>query len=98
LGKRGDTDRIPPRGNHAQTQRMTKGTRTQRLPARLPFKTDGPTTGAHREYQTPLAIVATKPDSELSGLGDHQSERAYNQSRCQGLCTPPAKNSRMPGQ
>jgi len=30
---------------------MEKGTRTQTLPDRLPFETDGPTTGARHEYQ-----------------------------------------------
>src|SRR5690606_4930910 len=43
--------RMPSPGQLAPTRRMTKGTRTQRLPARLPFKTDGPTTGARHEYQ-----------------------------------------------
>ena len=47
----GNPDRMPSPGQLAPTRRMTKETRTQRLPARLPFKTDGPTTGTHHEYQ-----------------------------------------------
>src|SRR5690554_3075683 len=42
---------MPSPGQLAPTRRIAKGTRTQTLPARLPFKTDGPTTGARHEYQ-----------------------------------------------
>ena len=49
--KPGNPGRIPSPGKLAPTRRMEKGTRTQTLPDRLPFETDGPTTGAHHEYQ-----------------------------------------------
>src|SRR5690554_8048298 len=49
--KPGNPGRMPSPGKLAPTRRMEKGTRTQTLPDRLPFKTDGPTTGARHEYQ-----------------------------------------------
>ena len=49
--KPGNPGRIPSPGKLAPTRRMEKGTRTQTLPDRLPFETDGPTTGARHEYQ-----------------------------------------------
>src|SRR5690606_34796436 len=42
---------MPSPGKLAPTQRMAKGTRTQKPPTRLPFKTDGPATGARHEHQ-----------------------------------------------
>src|SRR5690606_39678491 len=42
---------MPPPGQLAPTRRMATGTRTQKPPTRLPFKTDGPTTGARHEYR-----------------------------------------------
>src|SRR5690606_21476833 len=49
--KPGNPGRMPSPGQLAPTRRMEKGTRTQTLPDRLPFETDGPTTGARHEYQ-----------------------------------------------
>ena len=49
--KPGNPSRMPSPGQLAPTRRMEKGTRTQTLPDRLPFETDGPTTGARHEYQ-----------------------------------------------
>src|SRR5690554_5827035 len=49
--KPGNPGRMPSPGKLAPTRRMEKGTRTQTLPDRLPFETDGPTTGARHEYQ-----------------------------------------------
>ena len=42
---------MPSPGKLAPTRPMAKGTRTQTLPARLPFETDGPATGARHKYQ-----------------------------------------------
>src|SRR5690554_7048871 len=48
--KPGKPGSMPPPRKFAPTSPMAKGTRTQKPPTRLPFKTDGPTTGARHEY------------------------------------------------
>jgi len=78
---------MPSPGQLAPTRRMTKGTRTQRLPARLPFKTDGPTTGARHEYQHcwPLwqpnqtAHFPALAITRVSGLCSQPNARAFAQ-------------------
>src|SRR5690554_2468568 len=78
---------MPSPGKLAPTRRMTKGTRTQRLPARLPFKTDGPTTGAHHEHQTPLAIVEPNQTANFPALAI---------TRVSGLTTNPGAKAFAP--
>jgi len=36
-------------------------------------------------------MLATNSDSNFSGLGHHLPKRLCSQTRCQGLCTEPAK-------
>src|SRR5690606_37339030 len=76
---------MPSPGQNAPTRRMAKGTRTQRLPARLPFKTDGPTTGARHEYQHrwPLrqpnqtASIPALAITRVSGLTTNTGAKAF---------------------
>src|SRR5690554_3154497 len=71
---------MPPPGQLAPTRRMATGTRTQKPPARLPFKTDGPETGARHEYQYRRLFWQPNPTANFPALAI---------TSMSGLCTKP---------
>ena len=66
---------------------MAKGTRTQKPPTRLPFKTDGPTTGARHEYRHCWALWQPNQTANFPALAI---------TRVSGLTTNPGAKAFAP--
>lgn len=78
---------MPSPGQLAPTRRMAKGTRTQKPPTRLPFKTDGPTTGARHEYRHCWALWQPNQTANFPALAI---------TRVSGLTTNPGAKAFAP--
>src|SRR5690554_1500364 len=78
---------MPPPGQLAPTRRMATGTRTQKPPTRLPFKTDGPTTGARHEYRHCWALWQPNQTANFPALAI---------TRVSGLTTNPGAKAFAP--
>ena len=74
-----------------------KNQNAKKPPTRLPFETDDPTTGARHEYQHRWPLWQPNQTANFPALAITRVNERCNQTRCQGLCTAPAKNLQMPG-